>query len=200
VQECRCDQAFPKQERGLAASHRGLGDGGARCSLLASERPSNRAEILQAKLRTLDVGNNEIEVIEGIAHLSELEEFWVRTSKLSLDLYSIPAEPAPDMSSLRDRTLPLSLDSPSLPLSLSPSLPLSLSPFHPLDPRGAASADSTPVPGQREQDRLTPRTRHPARPPPEPRDSLSRGQPMSDERHGRVQEEGHVGPTPGQAD
>jgi hypothetical protein len=35
----------------------------------------------QTKLRTLDVGNNEIEVIEGIAHLSELEEFWVRTNE-----------------------------------------------------------------------------------------------------------------------
>lgn len=33
----------------------------------------------QVKLRTLDVGNNEIEEIENISHLSELEEFWVST-------------------------------------------------------------------------------------------------------------------------
>ena len=31
----------------------------------------------QTKLKTLDVGNNMIEEIEGVAHLTELEEFWV---------------------------------------------------------------------------------------------------------------------------
>lgn len=33
---------------------------------------------LQLKLRTLDVGNNMISVVEGISHLTQLEEFWVR--------------------------------------------------------------------------------------------------------------------------
>lgn len=32
----------------------------------------------QLKLTTLDVGNNQIGVIENIAHLKGLEEFWVR--------------------------------------------------------------------------------------------------------------------------
>jgi protein phosphatase 1 regulatory subunit 7 len=32
---------------------------------------------MQLKLRTLDIGNNMIEEIEGISHLTELEEFWV---------------------------------------------------------------------------------------------------------------------------
>lgn len=35
------------------------------------------AEAMQTKLRTLDIGNNQIEEIENISHLSELEEFWV---------------------------------------------------------------------------------------------------------------------------
>jgi hypothetical protein len=34
---------------------------------------------VQVKLRTLDVGNNMITVIENISHLTELEEFWVST-------------------------------------------------------------------------------------------------------------------------
>ena len=33
---------------------------------------------LQTKLKTLDVGNNQITTIENISHLSQLEEFWVR--------------------------------------------------------------------------------------------------------------------------
>ena len=32
----------------------------------------------QLRLTTLDVGNNQIGVIENIAHLKGLEEFWVR--------------------------------------------------------------------------------------------------------------------------
>ena len=32
----------------------------------------------QLRLTTLDVGNNQIEAIENIAHLKGLEEFWVR--------------------------------------------------------------------------------------------------------------------------
>jgi hypothetical protein len=35
------------------------------------------ALIVQVKLTTLDVGNNEIEEIENISHLTALEEFWV---------------------------------------------------------------------------------------------------------------------------
>jgi protein phosphatase 1 regulatory subunit 7 len=31
----------------------------------------------QEKLRVLDIGNNMIEKIENIAHLTNLEEFWV---------------------------------------------------------------------------------------------------------------------------
>jgi protein phosphatase 1 regulatory subunit 7 len=34
----------------------------------------------QLKLKTLDVGNNRISKIENIAHLKNLEEFWVGTS------------------------------------------------------------------------------------------------------------------------
>ena len=37
----------------------------------------------QLKLRTLDVGNNMIEEIENISHLSKLEEFWVSHSWIS---------------------------------------------------------------------------------------------------------------------
>lgn len=33
---------------------------------------------LQLKLKTLDVGNNEIPEVENISHLSYLEELWVR--------------------------------------------------------------------------------------------------------------------------
>lgn len=33
--------------------------------------------ISQVKLRTLDIGNNQIEEIEGVSHLTQLEEFWV---------------------------------------------------------------------------------------------------------------------------
>lgn len=36
--------------------------------------------VSQLKLKTLDIGNNTIEEIENISHLTELEEFWVRPS------------------------------------------------------------------------------------------------------------------------
>ena len=35
------------------------------------------------KLRTLDVGNNFIEVLENVSHLSSLEELWVRKFDIS---------------------------------------------------------------------------------------------------------------------
>ena len=35
------------------------------------------------KLRTLDVGNNFVEVLENVSHLSSLEELWVRKSDIS---------------------------------------------------------------------------------------------------------------------
>jgi protein phosphatase 1 regulatory subunit 7 len=38
----------------------------------------------QVKLTTLDIGNNEIEEIENISHLSELQEFWVRPTLMKL--------------------------------------------------------------------------------------------------------------------
>lgn len=34
---------------------------------------------LQPKLRTLDAGNNFIETLENISHLTSLEELWVRS-------------------------------------------------------------------------------------------------------------------------
>lgn len=46
----------------------------------ARREPSGSATDDQTKLRTLDVGNNMIEEIENISHLSELEEFWVSIS------------------------------------------------------------------------------------------------------------------------
>lgn len=36
----------------------------------------------QTKLRTLDIGNNEIEVIENVSHLKDLEEFWASYNKI----------------------------------------------------------------------------------------------------------------------
>ena len=45
----------------------------------------------QTKLRTLDVGNNQITAIEGISHLTELEEFWA-SYNLIPDLSALDAE------------------------------------------------------------------------------------------------------------
>lgn len=36
----------------------------------------------QTKLRTLDIGNNEITAIENVSHLKDLEEFWASYNKI----------------------------------------------------------------------------------------------------------------------
>lgn len=38
--------------------------------------------MFQKRLRVLDVGANEIEHLENVAHLHELEEFWINNNKL----------------------------------------------------------------------------------------------------------------------
>lgn len=38
---------------------------------------------MQTKLRTLDISANMIEEIEGVVHLTELEEFWASNNKIA---------------------------------------------------------------------------------------------------------------------
>lgn len=55
------------------------------CSLHPSHHEAVRIESsadTQLKLRTLDIGNNEITVIENVSHLTQLEEFWASYNKI----------------------------------------------------------------------------------------------------------------------
>jgi protein phosphatase 1 regulatory subunit 7 len=62
----------------LYLSHNGLTKiEGLENNVSLHDRSVERRNDAQLRLRTLDVGNNAIEEIENISHLSELEEFWV---------------------------------------------------------------------------------------------------------------------------